>query len=119
MYLKPITVKDLLEERGRILTSKTKLLFAEADRYLRNMPKLTTKDIERRLIEKRMFEKTNEQKNMYKNFPLMEQLERERIALEVKAELLSTEKRISRKMRDDLEWENKLRESVLREKKGE
>ncbi len=91
MYLKPITVRELQDKAGEICLRKGKIILEEADRFLaklRDEPILTREEIERREIETRLKEKLEDIKNRYAdNFPFLEELERERITLEVKREL--------------------------------
>ena len=51
-FKKPFTVKDQLDIRGKILSQRTKLILHDADRLLRNKPKLTMEEIEKRVREK-------------------------------------------------------------------
>ncbi len=91
MYLKPIPLKQTLDDQARISRAKTDLILAEADRFLaklRDEPILTREEIERRPIEKKLNERLEDIKKRYgDNFPCLEELEGERITFEVKREL--------------------------------
>ena len=52
MYLKPITVKEQMEMRHKLILQKTRIILSDADRFIRNLKTLSMKEVERRIRDK-------------------------------------------------------------------